>query len=368
MTIKTFSHAKTILTVGLFVILAALLSSCVGGSALAASSWPGVSVDETTAYVAYGPSIHAIDLRTGEEQWHFPSEPDRSISFYAPPALDPDGHVIVGGYDKKVYSLQPEGISASVAWTFEGAEDRIIGGLLIAGDVVYVPSADQKLYALNLSDGTPTWQQPFQAEHALWSAPLINGQHIYIAALDHNVYALDPKSGAVEWSVDLGSAVSDTPTLAGDLLLCGTFEGKLYALDTGSGRIVWTFEAGEAIWGDPAANETHAFFADVSGVAYSLEIASGREAWRRDLSGPASATPALTADRVFFVSENGAVDAFKLENGDPAWPTSATLVGRLLADPIITSEGLLVPVMDAECVLYMLDVDTGSSRCLYQAQ
>jgi outer membrane protein assembly factor BamB len=368
MTIKSSSRSTSILSIGLLFILTALLSSCVGGSALAASSWPGVSVDETTAYVAYGPSVHAIDLRTGEVQWRFPTEPDRSLSFYAPPVVDPAGHIIVGGYDRKVYSLHPEGISASVAWTFEGADDRIIGGLLIAGDTVYVPSADWKLYALNLDDGTPAWPEPFEAKHALWSAPLINGQHVYVAALDHNVYALDPDTGVVEWSVDLGSAVSDTPTLAGDLLLCGTFEGVLYALDTSSGRIIWTFDAGEAIWGNPAVNDTHAFFADVSGVAYSIELESGREAWRHDLSGPASASPALTAERVFFVSENGAVDAFKLENGDPAWPTSSTLIGRLLADPILTTEGLLVPVMDGECILYMLDVDTGSSRCLFQAQ
>ncbi len=368
MKITTHSRTKTMLMLGMLILLSSILSSCAGGSALAASSWPGVTVDETTAYVAYGASVHAIDLRTGEVQWRFPSEPDRALSFYAPPAVDPEGHVVVGGYDQQVYALQPEGISANIAWSFDGAQDRIIGGLLIAGDIVYVPSADWKLYALNLDDGSPAWPQPFEAEHALWSAPLMNGEHIYIAALDHMVYALDPNTGSVQWSIDLGSAVSDTPTLAGDLLLCGTFEGILYALDTRSGRIAWTFEAEDAIWGNPAVNDSHAFFADVSGTAHSLVIESGREVWRQELSGPASATPALTGDRVFFVSENGAVDAFKLDNGDPAWPSSAMLTGRLLADPILTSEGLLVPVMDGECILFMLDTETGSSRCLFQAE
>jgi outer membrane protein assembly factor BamB len=197
---------------------------------------------------------------------------------------------------------------------------------------------------------------------------LINGQHIYLAALDHHIYAINPQSGAVVWSVDLGSAVSDTPTLADGLLLCGTFEGILYALDVEDGAIAWTFEASDAIWGNPATDGRNAYFADVAGVAYSLSIADGSLNWKRDLPGPASATPAIVGDRVFFASEASAVSAFKLENGDPAWPASATLAGRLLADPIVTPEGLLVPAMESECVLYMVDPDSGSSRCLFQAQ
>ncbi|MFN2148611.1 MAG: PQQ-binding-like beta-propeller repeat protein [Anaerolineales bacterium] len=352
------------------ILLAAglLLASCGSSSALAASSWPGVTADSENAYVAYGPFVRAVNLRTGEEQWHFPAEADRAISFYAPPAIDDAGHIIVGGYDHKVYSLAPDGLSAAVVWSFEGSQDRIIGGPLIADGAVYVPSADHKLYALDLETGDPIWNKPFEATHSLWSAPLMNGQHIYLAALDHHIYAINPQSGAVVWSVDLGSAVSDTPTLADGLLLCGTFEGILYALDVEDGAIAWTFEASDAIWGNPATDGGNAYFADVAGVAYSLSIADGSLNWKRDLPGPASATPAIVGDRVFFASEASAVSAFKLENGDPAWPASATLAGRLLADPIVTPEGLLVPAMESECVLYMVDPDSGSSRCLFQAQ
>jgi len=350
------------------LVSAFILAGCSSASALAASSWPGVSADESNAYVAYGPFVHAISLRTGEEQWRFPSEADRAVSFYAPPALDAAGHIIVGGYDKKVYSLTPNGMGASVVWTFEGSQDRIIGGPLIADGKVYVPSADRHLYALDLETGEPAWNQPFEAGHSLWSAPLMNGSHIYIAALDHKVYALNPEDGTVEWSMDLGSAVSDTPTLAGELLLCGTFQGVLYALDVNDGSIAWTFDASDAIWGNPATDGTNAYFADVAGIAYSISVANGSMNWQRDLPGPASATPAIVGDRVYFASETSTVSAFMLENGDPAWPSSATLAGRLLADPIVTGEGLLVPAMEIDCVLYMVDPDNGSSRCLFQAQ
>ncbi|MEJ2011046.1 MAG: PQQ-binding-like beta-propeller repeat protein [Anaerolineales bacterium] len=347
---------------------AMILSSCGGASALAASSWPGVTTDEENAYVAYGPFVRAVSLRTGEEQWHFPAEADRAVSFYAPPAIDDAGHIVVGGYDKKVYSLSPDGLSASILWTFEGSQDRIIGGPLIADGTVYVPSADRRLYALDLETGDPVWTQPFEATHSLWSAPLINGKHVYVAALDHHIYALNPEDGAVEWSVDLGSAVSDTPTLSGGLLLCGTFEGILYALDADSGSIAWTFEAGDAIWGNPAVTEGDAFFADVSGIAYSLSVTDGSMNWKHDLPGPASATPAIVGENVYFAVETSTVVALTLANGDPAWPSSATLAGRLLADPIVTPEGLLVPAMEGECMLYMVDPGNGSSRCLFQSQ
>ncbi len=349
------------------LILVLVLTACSGRASMQASSWPGVALTDQTLYIAYNQFVRAIDLETERELWRFPTEPDRTVTFYAPPAVAEDGTIILGGYDKKVYAISADNGQPVVKWTFEESADRIIGGPAISGDIVLVPSADYHLYALDVSTGRSVWSQPFQSDHALWSAPLIDGDMVYLASLDHSVYALDLESGDLLWENDLGSAISDTPSLSNGLLLCGTFEGVLFALDKETGREAWRFEAGAAIWGNPIVSDEVVYVADVDGDAFALDLDRGAELWRQKLASSASTSPITDDSKVFFVSEEGSIEAFAKDSGDPSWPASATVLGRLLADPILIEDELFVPVMDnEECVIFGVNVDTGSTRCAVQ--
>jgi hypothetical protein len=82
----------------------------------------------------------------------------------------------------------------------------------------------------------------------------------------------------------------------------------------------------------------------------------------------ASASPVILGERVYFVTEVGEMDALLLETGARAWPASATMVGRLLADPLLSSEGILVPAMESECLIYAVEPETGAVRCLFSTE
>jgi outer membrane protein assembly factor BamB len=361
---KDSRNSRFVKSAALFLLVGLVLSGCSRG-VIQASSWPGVTLADDTLYIAYNQFVRAIDLETEREIWRYPAEADRTATFYAPPAVSEDGVVILGGYDQKVYGLATASDRPETIWIFEEATDRIIGGPAISGDTVLVPSADHHLYALDLNNGQPVWTQPFESEHALWSAPLVDGEIVFLASLDHAVYALELQTGELLWENDLGSAISDTPSLSNGLLLCGTFEGLLYALEKETGREVWRFEAGAAIWGNPVVDDGIVYVADVDGHAFALDLERGAELWRQDLSSSASTSPITNDSNVFFVSEEGAVEAFSKANGDPSWPASASLLGRLLADPILIMDELLVPVMDnEECVVFGVDTETGGTRCV----
>ncbi len=363
---KALRTRNSLTWIAFLLLLGVLLSSCARGP-IQASSWPGVSVADQTLYIAYNQFVRAVDLETEREIWRYPAEADRSLTFYAPPAVSGDGLVVIGGYDQKVYALSTSAGRPEPVWVFEGSTDRIIGGPVISGETVLVPSADHRLYALDLNSGQPIWDEPFESNHALWSAPLIDGQTIYLASLDHTVYALDMESGKLLWENDLGSAISDTPVLSDGLLLCGTFEGLLYALDKQSGREVWRFESGSAIWGNPVVEDDVVFVANVDRDAFALDLEDGVQRWHQTLASSASTSPITNDEVVFFASEQGAVEAFLKEDGDPAWPSSASILGRLLADPILVNGELFVPVMENnECVIFGVNAETGSSRCVVQ--
>ena len=345
---------------------ALLLAGCSSSSIMAASSWPGLTVNDDTAYLAFNEYVRAVDISSGREVWSYPPEADRSLTFYAPPAIGSDGIVVIGGYNNEVLALAVHDSFVNVLWSFAEATDRIIGGPVIIDDMVLVPSADKHLYALDLASGDPVWDKPFEAQHALWSSPIIQDDRIYLSSLDHHIYALDLETGREVWQTDLSSAISDSPSLTEGLVIAGTVEGILYALSNSHGEIIWQFKAEGAIWGDPAILDGVAFFADVSGTAYAIETATGKELWRKDLPGSSAASPTILEDRVFFTSETGEVTAFLLENGNPVWPSSATMVGRLLADSIPTDYGLLVPAMESECAVFSVDPSTGAARCIIE--
>jgi len=187
------------------------LSGC-SGRRFIATSWPGLTVDQNTAYLAYNQHVYAIELDNGRENWRFPTEPDNSLSFYAPPTLTDDGQLLVGGYDNALYSLNPE--SGEVNWTFDEAKNRFIDGPLVLGQTIYAPSADETLYVLGL-DGSPLdWT--FSTRHAQWAKPATDGETLYISSMDHHLYALDPQTGTQLWAKDLGGAIAGTPTLSDD--------------------------------------------------------------------------------------------------------------------------------------------------------
>ncbi|HEY43158.1 MAG TPA: PQQ-binding-like beta-propeller repeat protein [Anaerolineae bacterium] len=360
---------RSALLLGLLLISSLLIAGCGSGSMLSAASWPGLSTDETNAYLAYGPAIYAIDMSTNRESWHYPEEPGRTATFFAPPAVSEDGLIVVGGYDSVVYTLKPSpNGGVSEVWTFDGASGNIIGAPVVAGDIVLVPSADHSLYALDLSTGDPIWTQPFNTDEALWSAPLVEGDVIYLASLDHRVYAIDLETGMELWSTEaLNGAITDTPTLVGNLLLVGTFNSQLVAVDIERrGEIAWTFETDGWVWGNPMVAEGLAYFGDYAGVAYAVDVTDGQEVWRKTLDGPITATPALGPGEVFFVTEAGTVYAFETSSSEPLWTSNPNLTGRLLSDPAFTGDTLLVATMESECVISAVDTGTGALRCLFR--
>lgn len=369
MTISPSPKSRKPLLLMTVALLTLLLSACAGGGVLQASSWPGVSLTDDTLYIAFGQFVYSVNPENSAVNWTYPAEADRNVSFYAPPALSPDGEtLVVGSYNQTVYGLNAQSANSTPRWVFEEPEDRIIGAPLIVEDRVLVPTAAGRVFALDLESGRPLWDEPFQAEHAIWSAPIVQEDRFYVGGLDHYVYSISLEDGQVIWSTDLGSAIADSPTLTDGLLLSGTFAGTLAALDAQTGRIEWEFQAEDSIWGSPVVQDGVAYFGDVAGEAHALEVETGREIWRHVLSGPASASPVIKDDWIYFVTEVGQMDALQLETGEPAWPASANMVGRLLADPLLSSEGILVPAMESECLIYAVEPETGAVRCLFSTE
>src|SRR3990172_11257363 len=87
------------------IALSLWLAGCAGGSLNAASGFPGLTSDGETAFLAYGPAIYAIDLGSGALRWRYPAEPQRDLSFFAPPVLGAENQLIVGDFTNNLHAL-----------------------------------------------------------------------------------------------------------------------------------------------------------------------------------------------------------------------------------------------------------------------
>jgi outer membrane protein assembly factor BamB len=337
-------------------LIAILLSSCSGG-AFGASSWPGISTDGSDVYIAFNQAIIAINGDTGVERWRFPSEPERTQTFFSPPVIS-DELLIVGGYDNVVYAVNKT--SRNEQWRFEGASGRIIGGLVIFENYIFVPSADGTLYVLNLDNGALVWS--FETEQAIWSTPLIKDERVFVTSMDHFVYALDIENGELIWKQELSASITDSVSIADDLLLVGTLGSQVVALNVDNGAEIWRFDTEGWVWGSPTIVDDVAYFGDVQGNLYGVSTRRGEQQATEKLDGPITASPLLIEDTMyFFTQNNGTVYARDIVENIPKWQVSVN--ASIYSKAIIRDNLLIVSTIDTESsqsLIIGINKDTGN--------
>lgn len=341
----------------LLVILGAVLLSACTGSALTASSWPGITATEDTVYVAYGPHVYALDAESGSQRWQFPAEADNSISFYSAPALGVDREqLIVGGYDNVLYSLDPNGALEPV-WTYEGAANRYIGSAFTTGSGVYAPNANGRLYAFDYQ-GNDLWGEPYSADDPIWSSPVADDKNIYVSALDHHLHAVDASTGREVWAQDLETVSVSTPALYEGVLYASTFGNKVFAVDADRGNVLWTFETEDWAWSSPTVADGIVYVGDVSGKFYAVDAGSGKLLWDFAADGGIFGGALVVDDIVYFGTENGFVYALT-SDGEREW--FHKLTGKVYSAPVTNGEYLYIASIEGDALVTALEFN-GTAR------
>ncbi|HEX9117297.1 MAG TPA: PQQ-binding-like beta-propeller repeat protein, partial [Anaerolineae bacterium] len=117
---------------------------------------------------------------------------------------------------------------------------------VVSSDAVFVGAFDNKLYSVKKSDGTENWS--VKAGNWFWATPLLYNGVLYAPSLDGKVYAVDASTGKPAWNApfDTGSEIRSTPVIAGGGLVVAARAGKVYKLDPTTGQVN---EGGPAIAG-----------------------------------------------------------------------------------------------------------------------
>jgi outer membrane protein assembly factor BamB len=172
--------------------------------------------------------------------------------------------VYVGSADRYLYAF--DAATGAVRWKLRTGA-RVASSPAVADGVVYVESYDGALYAVDAATGAQKWtfqtagERRFAAAHihgalpaaetmpdpfdVYLSSPAVWNGAVYFGSGDGNIYALDAKTGAVVWKLKTGDVVHASPAIADGVLYIGSWDRYFYAVDAKTGAVQWKFKTGE---------------------------------------------------------------------------------------------------------------------------
>lgn len=353
-----------------------LMAGC--ASVQSPDGWAPATPEDGTLYASlHGGKISSLDAETYEERWEFPAENEFACGndaardhdlegIYGAPAIS-DSMIYVGAYDGSAYAVNKE--DGNCAWQFE-TDDFIVGGVVLGEAGLYVPSSDGFLYLVDPETGAetasfeagdlwatplltedavyqptmegklwkldpetlePIWEEPFETDSALLTAPgggivrpvplqrgmpLEGVEQVVVGGIGRTLFSIDPTRGEEQWGYDGGNWFWGQPIFSGDAVFATNLDGKVYAVNRDTGEELWTFATGEKIRAAAAILGDAVIVVNNSGDAYSLDAATGDRNWGPiDLKETVYADPVVIDDLVFVVARNGAVITIN-EDGD----------------------------------------------------
>jgi outer membrane protein assembly factor BamB len=174
-------------------------------------------------------TLHAIRVGSGEERWS--RRLDGALA--APLRLDRE-LLLAGALDSHLYALDTDA-GGVLIWSFAG-DNWFWSRPLVAGDVVYAPTADGIVFAIDRASGRERWRFESDASQIRTSLVLAGGV-LVAAGRDGELFGLSPSSGALLWQATIDGDVLADPLVRGSELLYVTTDGDLMRVQPQNGRV-----------------------------------------------------------------------------------------------------------------------------------
>jgi outer membrane protein assembly factor BamB len=182
-------------------------------------------------------------------------------------------------------------------------------------DLVFVID-DANLTAIEASDGSTTWQVPFDLPPA--SPPVSDIGWLIATNVGGEVLAYRAADGELIWKRDLASAAHGRPALAADRIYVPLRDGRIVALKVDTGEPVWERHLG-GMPGDVLARDDRVFAGATDNFFYCMLAKNGVVDWRWRTGGDIIGVPVADDSRVYFVALDNLLRAMSQKSGAQVW-------------------------------------------------
>jgi len=305
--------------------------------------WSSPSITDNTVYFGSNDGmIYALSARNGKEFWRFKT----GGRVMGCPTLD-GLYLYALSDDGYLYKLDRR--SAKLIWKFDtkggvvardfpspksATYDYLTSAATVSDGIVFIGSADKKLYALDADTGQEKWH--FDTKGIVRSTPAVAAGQVFFGSHDHNVYSVDARTGALRWQHDTLREVVSSPLVVDGMVYVGSRSSDIFAFDASTGKVKWKFFYWSS-WVESSARVR-------DGILYigssdyqqllAIDARTGKRVWNVNLDGSVWSSPAVTAKSIYvgvvgvadyFIEHRGGFFAVDRATGKVAWrfPMSA---------------------------------------------
>jgi len=303
-----------------------------------------VVADGVVYFSGYDYTMHAVDIRNGEEIWATQLD---WATIQASAAVDVDNGLVYIGNLNTLFALDID--SGDIMWKFHNEKNFMETGWIevsspaVYNDFVYFGSVDGYLYKFPAEDpngdGTMTFAE---AEWAYLSGDLIpDSEGVFYAPITFcpeldlvlgatavegganpgAMYAVNDADGSLEWRTELAT---NTPIVNISIPGMGSHSGSgpAYDVDAGANGIVWV----------PNGDRL-----------YALDITDGSEEYVKTANNwIMGMTPSWDANNVYIGDDDGWITAYDKDTGAKSWDKD--MGGPIRTSPVYDNNGNMYTV------------------------
>ena len=225
----------------------------------------------------------------------------------------------------------------------------------VADGVVYIPSSDGCLYALNHSTGEVIWKV---SSNGPYYTPAVAAGIVYAGSEDGNLWAFHTGNGTPYFSYQSGSSVRTPVLVYGTGVFFGNAAGNITVLDV-TGAPMWTNSTVLPVERALATDGVNVF-ACAQNTLSAFSIVDGRRAWTVTAGTGNLSHPAFHNGRVIVGSEDGYLRAYEPFAGGSRWSTD--LGGAIAGAPACSGGSLFVGTADGR--LHTVSLGNGSETSI----
>ena len=287
----------------------------------------GVSYgDDGRVYATSGYGIAAaFDAATGAQVWRV----DLGTPLRGAPSLD-GGHVYVLSADNQLFSLNLK--DGKTNWEATGTSEQagILGAAApaIALDTAVVGFSSGELIAIRVENGRTVWQDALNrtsrstalaALSDIDAPPVIDRGRVFAIGHGGRIAALELSTGQRVWEQNL--AGTSMPWVAGDFVYAVSLDGDVVCLTRGEGKIRWISrlprykkdkKKGKAVlWQGPILASDRLVLTSSDGRMFAMSPYDGKLLSQIRLPGPASMPPIVAAGTIYVLTDDGRLNAYR---------------------------------------------------------
>ena len=177
---------------------------------------------------------------------------------------------------------------------------------------------------------------------------------IFAPSLDHKLYAIDIKTGTEVWEVDLKSPLVARPLYADGTLYLGNITGGFFAVNASDGKIKWTQDVPGGVWSKPILMGDRLFFGDESGSVNVISPADGKIITQGDTGSAIIGSGGVVPDGIIFGTESGKIVLF--DQDGKSRPLLTLENGSVYSNIIVNGDRMVVVAYKGNKPLVALDL------------